>query len=122
MRLLMQTDTSGLDAAALAQLQPELEVLRPLGSGDTAHVYLAREAALQRLVAVKVLRPELAADSVARQRFEREAQSAARISHANVTGIYRIGKLGDDVPYMVMEYIDGRTVRDIVESGTTFDL
>lgn len=118
----MTTDTAGLDAAVLAQLQPELEVLRPLGSGDTAHVYLAREAALQRLVAVKVLRPELAADAIARQRFEREAQSAARIAHPNVTGIYRIGKLGDDVPYMVMEYIDGRTVRDMVEAGATFDL
>lgn len=118
----MTTDTAGLDAAVLAQLQPELEVLRPLGSGDTAHVYLAREAALQRLVAVKVLRPELAADLISRQRFEREAQSAARISHANVTGIYRIGKLSDDVPFMVMEYIDGRTVRDMVESGIIFDV
>lgn len=117
----MQTDTTALDATLRAELQPELEILRPLGSGDTANVYLAREPALQRLVAVKVLRPDLAADTVARQRFEREAQSAARISHANVTTIYRVGRLSGDVPYMVMEYIDGRTVRDIVESGGTFD-
>jgi serine/threonine protein kinase len=116
----METEASGLDAT-LAELQPDLEVLRLLGSGDTANVYLAREPALQRLVAVKVLRKEVAADPVARQRFEREAQSAARISHVNVTAIYRVGRLTGDVPYMVMEYIDGRTVRDIVESGTTFD-
>jgi serine/threonine protein kinase len=117
----MSTTTTGLDASLLAELQPELEILRPLGSGATANVYLAREPALQRLVAVKVLRPEVAADAVARQRFEREAQSAARISHANVTAIYRVGRASGDVPYIVMEYIDGRTVSDIVESGSTFD-
>jgi serine/threonine-protein kinase len=117
----MQTDTTGLDATVRSELQPELEILRTLGRGETANVYLARESALQRLVAVKVLRPDVAADTVARQRFEREAQSAARISHANVTAIYRVGRLSGDVPYMVMEYIDGRTVRDIVESGGTFD-
>jgi tRNA A-37 threonylcarbamoyl transferase component Bud32 len=115
------SQTASLDPTVLAELQPELEVLRPLGSGDTANVYLAREPALQRLVAVKVLRPEVAADTVARQRFEREAQSAARISHANVTAIYRVGRLAGDVPYMVLEYIDGRTVSDILESGGTFD-
>ena len=118
----MQSETTGIDAEFAAQLQPELEVLRPLGTGGSANVYLAREPGLQRLVAVKVLRPELAADPVARQRFEREAQSAARITHPNVTGIYRIGRLAGDVPYMVMEYVDGRTVRDIVETGTSFDV
>jgi serine/threonine protein kinase len=121
MEPLMHADTTGLDAIVRAELQPELEVLRPLGRGNTANVYLAREPALQRLVAVKVLRPDVAADAVARQRFEREAQSAARISHANVTAIYRVGRLSGDAPYMVMEYIDGRTVRDIVESGSRFD-
>lgn len=113
--------TEALDPSLLTALAPDLEVLRPLGTGSSANVYLAREPALQRLVAVKVLRPDVAADTVARQRFEREAQSAARISHANVTAIYRVGRLPGDVPYMVMEYIDGRTVREIVESGTTFD-
>jgi tRNA A-37 threonylcarbamoyl transferase component Bud32 len=120
--LVMQTETTGPDATLLAGLQPELEILRQLGSGATANVYLAREPALQRLVAVKVLRPDVAADSVARQRFEREAQSAARISHANVTAVYRVGRLAGDVPYMVMEYIDGRTVQDVIAAGTTFDV
>jgi serine/threonine protein kinase len=118
----MHTETTDPDAAMLAGLKPDLEILRQLGSGDTANVYLAREPALQRLVAVKVLRPDVAANAVARQRFEREAQSAARISHANVTAIYRVGRLAGDVPYMVMEYIDGRTVQEIIASGSTFDL
>jgi serine/threonine protein kinase len=117
----MDMEATGLDPTILAELQPDLEVLRPLGSGDSANVYLAREPALQRLVAVKVLRSDVAPDTVARQRFEREAQSAARISHPNVTAIYRVGRLAGDVPYMVMEYIDGRTVRDMVESGVAFE-
>jgi serine/threonine protein kinase len=119
---MMHTETTGPDAAMLAGLKPDLEILRQLGSGDTANVYLAREPALRRLVAVKVLRPDVAANAVARRRFEREAQSAARISHTNVTAIYRVGRLADDVPYMVMEYIDGRTVQEILAAGSTFDL
>jgi serine/threonine protein kinase len=102
-------------------LLPDLEILRPLGSGETAHVHLAREPALQRLVAVKVLRPEAAADPVARRRFEREAQSAARITHPNVTAIHRVGRLPDDTPYIVMEYVEGRTVSDVMAAGGTFD-
>jgi serine/threonine protein kinase len=119
---LMHAETTGLDAAMLDGLKPDLEILRQLGSGATANVYLAREPALQRLVAVKVLRPDVAADTIARQRFEREAQSAARISHANVTAVYRVGRLPGDVPYMVMEYIDGRTVQEVIAAGTTFDV
>jgi serine/threonine protein kinase len=119
---MMHTETTGPDATMLAGLKPDLEILRQLGSGDTANVYLAREPALQRLVAVKVLRPDVAANTVARRRFEREAQSAARISHANVTAIYRVGRLAGDVPYMVMEYVDGRTVQEILAAGSTFDL
>jgi tRNA A-37 threonylcarbamoyl transferase component Bud32 len=104
-------------------LLPDLEIIRPLGSGETAHVHLAREPALQRLVAVKVLRPEAAADPVARRRFEREAQSAARITHPNVTTIHRVGRFPDDegTPYIVMEYVEGRTVNDIMAAGGTFD-
>jgi serine/threonine protein kinase len=81
------------------------------------HVYLAREPLLQRLVAVKVLRPEFAADSVSCLRFEREAQAAARVAHANVTIIHRVGRLPDGVPFMVMEYVDGRTLADLLAGG-----
>jgi serine/threonine protein kinase len=100
-----------------AELLPELEIVRPLGSGATADVFLAREPGLERLVALKVLRGEAAADEVARRRFEREARSAARITHPNVTAIHRIGRLASGVPYIVMEYVDGRTLGDLLESG-----
>jgi eukaryotic-like serine/threonine-protein kinase len=100
-----------------AALAPEIELLRPLGSGAMGDVYLAREPLLQRLVAVKVLRPEFAADSVTCLRFEREAQAAARVAHANVTIIHRVGRLPDGVPFMVMEYVDGRTLADLLAGG-----
>jgi serine/threonine protein kinase len=100
---------------------PDLELIRALGSGPTAEVFLAREVALQRLVAVKVLRADVAADEVVRQRFEREAQSAARIVHANVTAIYRVGRIDDSRPFIVMEYVDGRTLADMLPPAVTFD-
>lgn len=117
---IVAADQSALDESVRAQLQPELDVLRRLGSGATANVYLAREPALQRLVAVKVLKPEIASDETLRRRFEREAQSAARIRHPHVTAIYRVGRLADDIPYLVMEYIDGRNVRDALASSGPF--
>jgi eukaryotic-like serine/threonine-protein kinase len=99
------------------ELSPDLEIIRRVGRGSHATVYLAREPALKRLVAVKVLRPDLAGDLVLPRRFEREAQSAASIAHPNVTPIYRVGRLHSGVPYIVMEYIDGRTLADTLAAG-----
>jgi serine/threonine-protein kinase len=97
-----------------AGLDPGLELVRPLGAGNHAHVFLARDPALQRLVVVKVLRPELAADQIMRRRFEREAQAAAQLVHTNVPLIYSVGGLADDTPYIVMEYIEGRSLEDAI--------
>lgn len=94
------------------ELAPHLQVVRLLGRGTAASVYLAREPALRRLVAVKLLHPELADDRKARLRFEREAQSAARISHPSVVAIYRVGALSSDLPYIVMQHVRGRTLSD----------
>ena len=96
---------------------PEFELIRVLGEGAMARVYLAREVALQRLVAVKVLRPEFAADEVARARFEREARSAAGLSHPNVVEVHRVSAI-DAGPYIVMEYIDGQNLADALAAGT----
>ena len=103
------------------ELQPALHVLRLLGSGQTADVYLAREPSLQRLVAVKVMHTDVASDETARLRFEREARSIARIKHPNVTAVYRIDRTREGVPYMVLEYIEGRTLRDMIEAGEVID-
>jgi len=98
----------------------DLEIIRPLGRGAVAEVLLAREPALKRLVAVKVLRSELAGDEVKRMRFEREAQAAANVAHPNVTTIYRMGRLANGVPYIVMEYVDGRTLDEVLTANGPF--
>jgi serine/threonine-protein kinase len=107
---------SDLEARLRTELAPELEVLRQIGSGNHAAVYLAREPALKRLVAVKVLHPTLSADPVMRRRFQREAQSAASIRHPNVTPIFQTRALSDGLPLIVMEYVDGRTLEDVLEA------
>ena len=114
--------TTVVDPKLRELLLPEFEAARVLGAGATSIVYLARDVALQRLVAIKFLRPDRSFDAVTRLRFEREAQSAARIAHRNIPAIFRVGRLAGDVPYIVMEYIDGRSVRDMLASGKTFTM
>ncbi|MFQ5690402.1 MAG: protein kinase [Gemmatimonadota bacterium] len=101
---------SRLEERVREELAPYLRVVRLIGQSSAASVFLAREPALRRLVVVKVLAPELAADRKARLRFEREAQAAARIAHPNVVTVYRVGALSDDLPYLVMQYVRGRNL------------
>lgn len=104
-----------VDQELREELAPEFQVIRRLGKGSVADVFLAREAELKRLVALKVLRRSIAEDETARRRFLREARSAARISHPNVVSVYRVGTLsGDGRPFLVMEYIDGRDLKSLV--------
>lgn len=105
------------DSDALPDLGDEFEVVRTLGEGNKARVYLARETALKRLVAVKVLTDEWTQNPVSKQRFEREARAAARLIHPNIVSIYRVAQLSDETPYLVMEYIDGRNLSDAAAAG-----
>ena len=95
-----------LEEALRTELAPELELVRRIGGGGATAVFLAREPALQRLVAVKLLRPGRSAGK-ARERFMREVRAIARISHPNVLSLYRIGTILDDVPYVVMQFVRG---------------
>ncbi|MFW6088257.1 MAG: protein kinase domain-containing protein [Gemmatimonadota bacterium] len=103
------------------ELEPDLSVVRRLGRSVVAEVFLAREPALKRLVAIKVLASGLAGDASAIRRFEREAQSAARIAHPNVVTVYRVGRLGDGRPYLVMRYVKGRSLGALLEADGPFD-
>ncbi len=108
-----------LDALVKAELAPELEVVRRLGRGSVASVYLAREQQLKRLVAVKVMVPKVALDERARRRFEREAQAVAALSHPNIVAVYRVGRFSNGIPYIVMQYVKGRTLADrLVAEGS----
>ncbi len=87
------------------------ELLRQVGSGGMAAVYLGRDTALDREVAVKVLHPHLASRAESRARFSREARAVARLSHPNIVEIYDYS--GDEArdSYLVTEFIHGRTLR-----------
>lgn len=108
-----QTGDPALSIDALqAQLGDEYEVKQQLGRGSVACVYLARDRALGRLVAIKVLSPGPAANEVVRKRFEREAKASASLQHKHVVDVYRFGRLPDETPYLVMQFVKGRTLEE----------
>ena len=90
-------------------------VVRHLARGGMAEVYLAHDQLLDRRVAVKLLFPELAEDGSFVERFRREARAAAGLNHHNIVSVYDFGE-DDGSYYIVMEYVDGRTLRDIIRS------
>jgi tRNA A-37 threonylcarbamoyl transferase component Bud32 len=106
----------------LTSLDGEFQIIRKLGQGAMGTVFLAREISLRRLVAIKVPRPQLARDEVVRKRFEREAQAAAKIQHRSAAAIHRIGRLPGDIPYLVIEYIDGRTLDQVIQAEGPFGM
>ena len=88
-----------------------------VGRGGMAEVFRARDIRLDRIVAVKTLRDDLARDQTFQARFRREAQSAASLNHPSIVAVYDTGEdmLGNTpVPYIVMEFVDGRTLRDLL--------
>lgn len=106
-----ERETLALEALTDA-LGQDFEIVRKLGKGSMASVYLAREKSLGRLVAVKVLLPGRATEETARRRFEREARAAASLVHPNVVQVYRFGRLADETPYLVMRFVKGRTMEE----------
>src|SRR5947199_1862056 len=88
-----------------------------VGRGGMAEVYRARDIRLDRIVAVKTLREDLARDATFQARFRREAQSAASLNNPSIVAVYDTGEDMSEpshVPYIVMEYVDGRTLRDLL--------
>ncbi|HKF00071.1 MAG TPA: Stk1 family PASTA domain-containing Ser/Thr kinase [Actinomycetes bacterium] len=91
------------------------EVGRLLGAGGMAEVYEGRDRLLARRVAIKVLLPQYSRDPAFLTRFKREAQSAASLAHPNIVGVYDTG-VQAGTNFIVMEYIEGRTLRDIIRT------
>src|SRR5262249_21640653 len=113
--------TTGMPAAATP---PELDlsgtviddyrVLRKLGQGGMGQVYLAEQVSLQRHVALKILRPDLAARPDALARFKLEATAVARATHPNIVQVYQIGGEDRGMPYMALEYVEGKNLREYI--------
>ena len=99
-------------------LDNRYDVGRPLGSGGMGEVFLARDRVLGRDVALKVLRGQYAGDSEFAERFKREAQSAASLSHPNIVQVYDRGDTEEGSSYIAMEYVPGGTLKEkIVAKG-----
>jgi serine/threonine-protein kinase len=98
-----------------AALAGEYSLQRELGRGGMGIVYLARDVQLDRDVAIKVLAPHLSSDEGARERFLREARTAAGLSHPNIVPIHRVGEAGGFV-FFVMSYVEGETLGERLRS------
>src|ERR1700676_1799716 len=92
------------------------ELVRHIARGGMAQVYLARDLLLDRPVALKVLFPELSVDHSFVERFRREAQAAANLSHPNIVSVYDWGE-GERTYFIVMEYVDGQTLAQMIRRG-----
>lgn len=92
-------------------LDNRYEILERIGGGGMADVYKAHDKILDRVVAVKILHAQLAGDKEFLEKFQMEAQGAARLSHPNIVNIYDVG-VEDGMHYIVMEYVDGETLKD----------
>src|SRR5690625_950284 len=96
-------------------LNERYQIKSVIGGGGMANVYLADDTILNREVAIKVLRLEYANDAEFIERFDREAQAASSLSHPNIVNIYDVGE-EDHILYMVMEYVDGFTLKEYVQT------
>lgn len=95
-------------------LSGRYDLQEQVGGGGMAVVYRALDTLLGRQVAVKMLRPQFANDEEFVSRFRREAQSAASLSHPNIVNLYDVGVTSDNEYYIVMEYVDGPTLKEVI--------
>ena len=102
--------------AELAAHFPQLEILELLGQGGMGAVYKARQRQLGRLVALKILPPEVARDPAFAERFRREAQALAQLSHPQIVAVYDSGLAGG-LYYFLMEFVDGVNLRRMLAEG-----
>lgn len=95
------------------------EILEVLGTGGMAVVYKGRDTILNRVVAIKVLKPEFNADEDFVKKFQKESQAAASLSHPNIVNVFDVG-YSSDVHYIVMEIVNGNTLRDYLNKMQGF--
>ena len=92
------------------------EILAPLGAGGMGEVFRARDTRLDRVVALKTLPPAFTTDSLALDRFQREARAIAALNHPNICTIHDVGE-ADHVRFFVIELLEGETLRERLERG-----
>ncbi|MBQ6404549.1 MAG: Stk1 family PASTA domain-containing Ser/Thr kinase [Bacilli bacterium] len=103
------------------KINDRYEVIRSIGEGGMANVYLGYDTILDRNVAIKVLRGDLANDEKFVRRFQREALSASSLAHPNIVEMYDVGE-DDGTYYIVMEYVDGKTLKQLLKKRGSLTL
>jgi tRNA A-37 threonylcarbamoyl transferase component Bud32 len=101
----------------LADKFPQLEILELLGQGGMGAVYKARQKKLDRLIALKILPPEVGQTEAFAERFTREARSMAKLNHQHAVTLYEFGKTDDGLYYFLMEFVDGTDLRRVMLAG-----
>ncbi len=104
------------EIAELTTKFPQLEILELLGKGGMGAVYKARQRGLDRLVAIKILPPEIGNDPAFAERFAREARALGRLNHPNIVSVYDFGHAGG-LYYFLMEFVEGANLRQAIRSG-----
>jgi eukaryotic-like serine/threonine-protein kinase len=115
-RSIAQPTTSGTRGRSLVTLDGRYHILERIAAGGMGEVFRAHDAVLAREVAVKVLHRSLSGDQGFVERFRREARAAATLNHPNIVAVYDWGAV-DGIYYMVMEYVHGRSVRELLNAG-----
>src|SRR6266571_1825278 len=100
----------------VAKLFPQLEILAFIGKGGMGAVYKARQPALDRFVALKILPPQVASGTGFAERFTREARALARLSHPNIVAVHDFGQV-NGLPFFLMEFVDGLNLRQLERAG-----
>jgi len=103
------------------KINDRYEIIKSIGDGGMANVYLAQDTILDRKVAVKVLRGDLSSDDKFIRRFQREALSVSNLSHPNIVEVYDVGE-EDGQHYIVMEYIEGKTLKQLLKKRESLTL
>ncbi len=101
----------------LAEKFPQLDIIELLGQGGMGAVYKARQKQLDRLVALKILPPEVGQSEAFAERFTREARSLAKLNHPQIVTVYEFGHTEDGLYYFLMEFVDGTDLREVIRTG-----
>ncbi len=105
------------EPAELAKQFPQLEILQLLGQGGMGAVYKARQKQLDRVVALKILPPEVGREPAFTERFMREARSMAKLNNPRIVSVFDFGQTKEDLYYFIMEFVDGTDLRHVIRAG-----
>lgn len=115
------------DGSALISVKPDpyvgtsiadrFDIISLIGSGGMGNVYKARQHSIDRFVAIKILHTDRTTKPTGLRRFQQEAKTASNLSHENIVNVFDFGVLPDNVPYLVMEYVEGQSLYEVLKDG-----